>query len=227
MATYHIQLMLVSDTTFSRGDGVAGLLDREVEHDQHGLPYLHGRTLKGLLGEEADNLLDNLEAMGMTIIGSALEEARNNLFGTGGSLTDASADVHFGHAQLPEALRKTVAESMKDPDRRLTQQDVLASLTAVRRQTAVNGDGLPHEGSLRAMRVILRKTVFSSELYGRDLKKEELALLAASVLALRRAGTGRNRGRGQLKADLLDEKGASILQQHYQAFTQLLPEVQS
>ena len=57
--------------------GVAGLIDREVEHDRYGLPYLHGRTLKGLLGEEADNLLYALDPAGIKLKGSALENARN------------------------------------------------------------------------------------------------------------------------------------------------------
>lgn len=229
MASYLIQLTLTSDTTFSRGDGVAGVLDREVEHDELGLPYLHGRTLKGLLGEEADNLLDCLEAMGMTIENSVWEKARYTLFGKGGSKADPNeklgATLHYGHAQLPTSLRETVQLTLeKAKDNLLTRQDVLASLTAVRRQTAVNGDGLPHDGSLRSMRVILRQTVFTAELNGRDLQPIELALLAAAILALRRAGTGRNRGRGQLQADLLDENGDSILQQHYQVFADALPQ---
>lgn len=228
MTIYFIQLTLLSDTTFSRGDGVAGLLDREVEHDELGLPYLHGRTLKGLLGEEADNLLDCIVALNIPL--DAWEKARHNLFGKGGSKADANAklgaNLHYGHAQLPESLRDTVRLTMQAKDNRLTRQDVLASLTAVRRQTAVNGDGLPHDGSLRSMRVILRQTVFTAELNGRTLEKEELALLAASVLALRRAGTGRNRGRGQLQADLLDAKGNSILWEHYRNFANALPEVQ-
>lgn len=227
MATYFVQLTLLSDTTFSRGDGVAGLIDREVEHDQYGLPFLHGRTLKGLLGEEADNLLDVLEASNGPISGSKWETSRNKLFGVGGSTHNTGAALHFGHAQLPKSVRHTVQESLKDKSRRLTRQDVLASLTAVRRQTSVNGDGIPHDGSLRSMRVILRQTTFTAEINGAKLSKEDIALLAASVLALRRAGTGRNRGRGKLKTDLLDNQGNSILQAGYDTFTSLIPEVQS
>ncbi len=222
MASYLIQLTLSSDATFSRGDGVAGVLDREVEHDEWGLPYLHGRTLKGLLGEEADNLLDCMMAMGIVIENSDWEKAHNTLFGKGGSKAGTGAALHYGPAQLPAALRETVQLTMRAEDNRLSRQDVLASLTAVRRQTAVNGDGLPHDGSLRSMRVILRQMVFTAELNGRDLQPTELALLAAAVLALRRAGTGRNRGRGQLQADLLDENGNSILQSHYQVFADAL-----
>jgi CRISPR/Cas system CMR subunit Cmr4 (Cas7 group RAMP superfamily) len=56
MEIYHLKIKLLSDTTFGRGDGVAGLIDQEVEHDANGFPYLRGRTLKGLLSEECDNI---------------------------------------------------------------------------------------------------------------------------------------------------------------------------
>lgn len=218
MTSYQIQLTLLSDTTFSRGDGVAGLIDREVEHDEWGLPFLHGRTLKGLLGEEADNLL-----YALNVNSGSWFEARNSLFGKGGSDNEAGANLHYSHAQLPTDVRVVVQQTLQTSDNLLTRQDVLASLTAVRRQTAVNGDGIPHDGSLRSMRVILRQTVFTAELTcakSDGLSDPELALLSAAVLALRRAGTGRNRGRGQLQADLLDASGQSLLTKGYKLFTE-------
>lgn len=218
---FTIQIELLSDTTFSRGDGVAGLIDREVEYDNVGLPFLHGRTLKGLLGEEADNLLDAMEAGGKQIKGSEWLTARNVLFGQGGSEADERSRLHFSHAQLPEAIRQNVQETMKWEGNRLTAQDVLASLTAVRRQTAIDPDGVQHGGSLRSMRVILRQTRFYAECRCQHvLNSFERTLLAASVLALRRGGTGRNRGRGRLKVDLL-ENGVSILPTEYDNFQKM------
>lgn len=35
MTTLELHLKLLSDATFGRGDGVAGLVDAEVEHDSH------------------------------------------------------------------------------------------------------------------------------------------------------------------------------------------------
>lgn len=232
MTQYQIQLKLLSDTTFSRGDGVAGLVDREVEHDDYGLPYLHGRTLKGLLGEEADNLLDAMKQLDEDAV-DGWRQVRDNLFGTGESgmkintnesRVKVGAIVHYGHAQLPEKLRRTVRLTLtKAEGNRLTRQDVLESLTSVRRQTAVNSDGLPHDGSLRSMRVIVRQTTFTSKLHCSEyLGKKEIALLSAAVMALRRAGTGRNRGRGHLQADLLDAEGNSLLPQGYKTFTEAL-----
>ena len=62
--TAFVRLELLSAATFGRGDGVAGLVDREVEHDSNGFPFLRGRTLKGLLAESAEDLVFALEHQG-------------------------------------------------------------------------------------------------------------------------------------------------------------------
>ena len=64
MTTYLLRLTLDSDATFGRGDGLAGVVDAEVQHDDNGLPYLGGRALKGLLAEECANILFALENSG-------------------------------------------------------------------------------------------------------------------------------------------------------------------
>ncbi len=222
MTDYTLTFVLTREATFARGDGVAGLLDREVAHDEFGLPYLHGRTLKGLLSEEADNLLF---ALGPRADDPApWRAARHALFGRPGSHADGQGMLHVGHARLPAALRQTVQLSLgRDggPGRvgAPGRADVLGALTAVRRQTAVDPTGLPRDNSLRAMRVVIRRTPFAADLTTlRPLSPPEEMLLAAAVLAFRRAGSGRNRGRGQLTADLLRD-GRSILLPRFQEFT--------
>jgi len=96
MSGYWLTFRTVSDTTFGRGDGVAGLLNREVEHDKYGLPFLRGRTLKGLLAEEADNLL---YALGQDDKDSVWRNAHGELFGNPGSNQESGAKVRYGRAQ--------------------------------------------------------------------------------------------------------------------------------
>lgn len=83
MISYMLKIELLSDTTFGRGDGIAGLIDQEVEHDPYGFPYLRGRTLKGLLSEECDNLISTLRDYQ-----SSWETVACDLFGTSGSTLD-------------------------------------------------------------------------------------------------------------------------------------------
>lgn len=201
-----LHLTLLSDATFGRGDGVAGLVDQEVEYDAAtGLPFLRGRTLRGLLVEECANIVAVLPEGTR----QRFDRVAEQLFGAPGSGLGTEGCLIIGAAELPEKVRQAVAVAVEA--KQIHPTAVLDSLTAIRRQTAVDHEsGAPDEGSLRSMRVILRQTRFTAnlELISNDNQVEDdaaLALLAAATLALRRAGTGRNRGRGRLKACLQDE----------------------
>lgn len=204
--SYCLHLILLSDATFGRGDGVAGFIDQEVEHDSYGFPYLRGRTLKGLLSEECDNLMHQLTDQ------SRWQTAAEKLFGKAGSTLDTIAQMHVGDACLPADLRQAVAAQIEnsrasDPER-LTREDVLASLTTIRRQTAIDPQmGVPDSGSLRSARVILRQMRFCAPLqFDTAPEPDLLTLLSVGTLALRRVGSGRNRGRGTVQCHLYQDE---------------------
>ncbi|HAN75613.1 MAG TPA: RAMP superfamily protein [Planktothrix sp. UBA8407] len=211
MSVYTLKIKLLSDTTFGRGDGVAGLIDQEVEHDPYGFPYLRGRTLKGLLSEECDNLLCLIPDPNQHWL-----NARNSLLGTAGSTIETQSRMHVGDACLPEDLRQAVrlqfeqeedAEKQRSIPRSITDKDILSSLTTFRRQTAIDSKNcVAKDKSLRSSRVVLRELCFTApitlNLKPSDDSEKILALLAVSVLALRRVGSGRNRGRGHVKCTL-------------------------
>ncbi len=209
-----LKFELLSAATFGRGDGLPGLVDREVEHDRNGLPFLRGRTLRGLLAEETDGLLDML---GIDRSQTQHDErkkkwkdAGDRLLGIGGRMTDETGIMRVGDACLPEGVRRLIAVSLEARQQAtggLTPTDVLESLTAIRRQTAMTPFGAPETASLRAMRVVLPGTIFEARLtFDHSPNERERALLAASILAWRRAGTGRNRGRGRLRAWIQDDE---------------------
>jgi hypothetical protein len=214
-----MKIKLLSDTTFGRGDGVAGLIDQEVEHDPFGFAYLRGRTLKGLLSEECDNLIAML-----TNHKQDWERVACNLFGTLGSTIGTMGAVHVGDACLPEDLRQAVAFQIND--KTLTETEVLDSLTTIRRQTSINSQsGTSDEGSLRSFRVVLRDLCFTADLIFEKMPSDEmLSLVAVGSLALRRLGSGRNRGRGHVQCTLHDEKGDDITHDYANYFGQEIKE---
>lgn len=210
-----LQLTLSSDATFGRGEGVAGLIDTEVEHDEYGLPFLRGRTLKGLLVEECANLLFALEGQGSPVL-AEFECAARFLFGRAGSTLEDDARMHVGAAQLPAELHAAVKAEVER--KHLTAAEVLESLTGIRRQTSLDEEThAPEEASLRSSRVILRETTFTAPLkFDEEPDHKAMALLVACIKSLRRAGTGRNRGRGRLTATLID---AGMMQKGWAYFT--------
>ncbi|RUS98580.1 hypothetical protein DSM106972_079660 [Dulcicalothrix desertica PCC 7102] len=214
MSTYQLLIKLLSDTTFGRGDGVAGLIDQEVEHDSSGFPYLRGRTLKGLLSEECDNLVSVLPGD----IRSSWENVACRLFGTPGSTLATIGEMHVGDACLPDDLREVVAWQIKNEE--LTDKDVLDSLTTIRRQTAINYQTcVADKGSLRSFRVVIRALEFKADLLFENQPNEELlSLLAVSALALQRVGSGRNRGRGHVQCTLHDGAGEDITHKYAKQF---------
>lgn len=206
METCRLCLILKSDTTLGRGEGVAGLVDAEIEHDRYGLPYLRGRTLKGLLAEEGANLLFSLNSSEAY---QEWEKEAHFLFGRPGSTLEDDARMHVGDARLPADLRAVVKADIAS--KRYTPNEVLESLTAIRRQTAMDESGVPDPGSLRSSRVILRETPLEAPLYFADPPEERaLALLAACAQALRRVGVGRNRGCGRVEARLCTPEGDTV-----------------
>lgn len=188
-----IKITLKSAATFGRGDGVPGLVDREIEHDANGFPFLRGKTLKGLLAESAENVVYSLSKFANNK--EEWKDAKKQLFGEGGRGLEERGSLHIGDAQLPADLR----EAAKD----WSKEDVLYSLTGIRRQTAINAEGGPDHASLRSMRVLLPGITLEAPIHFDTLPSErQLQLLTAAVLDFRRAGTGRNRGRGWLNAEL-------------------------
>lgn len=212
MITYWLRFNLESDATFGRGDGVPGLIDQDVALDADGCPYANGRTLKGLLSEVCADLL---HALGTNA--TAWQPAADSLFGVPGSTETVQGIMHVGRGQLPAALRLAIHDEVSTG--KWTRDEVTHTLTAVRRQTAVEVDGVPDPHTLRATRVILRGTSFEAPLdFARPLEDKEKGWVAACVKGLRRAGTARNRGRGRLDAYMQDQAGTILSDTWYEAF---------
>jgi CRISPR/Cas system CSM-associated protein Csm3 (group 7 of RAMP superfamily) len=211
----NLVIKLLSDTTFGRGDGVAGLVDEEIEYDSMtGLPIIRGRTLKGLLVEECANILYALQYQSNNANFQKIRDAAKWLFGEGGSTLNEGAHMRIGRGELPTDLRqyvlsllenasekKSSAEPSQESSGEYTVTQILDSLTTIRRQTAVNEvTGTPEDGSLRASRVALRDLTFRAVLdFDQKPNQIHLALLAACASCIRRVGSGRNRGRGRVE----------------------------
>ncbi len=181
-----IRLKLESAATFGRGDGVAGLTDVEIEHDRFGLPYLHGRTLKGLLAESAGNVVYALELQGK----KGWRKTKEKLFGRPGQGIKEQGILHIGDACIPANLKALIEQELTSQESDLKPDDMLYSLTGIRTQTAINPGGGPDHASLRSMRVVLKGVVLEAPLvFDKDPPCPCLELLTAATMDFRRAGT--------------------------------------
>jgi len=215
MTIYQLKIQLLSDSTFGRGDGLAGLIDQEVEHDFYGFPYLRGRTLKGLLSEECDNLIAMVSPDENQLY---WENIACTLFGRPGSTLEDMGVMHVGDACLPNDLHEVVGWEIKQ--KTLTNKEVLDSLTTIRRQTAINLEsGIADNGSLRSFRAVIRQLEFKADLLFETPPNDSiLSVLSAGTLALRHIGSGRNRGRGYVRCTLHDSSEQEITKYYINLF---------
>ena len=185
-----IQVDLLSDAAFSRGEGTAGVVDVEVEHDDLGLPFLGGKTLRGLLRDSW---------LSMRHCFPELAQAAERIFGPEGDCQERSI-VHIGDAVVDGTTRQWIEAAVKRENHPISPMDVLEALTDIRRQTSEERTtGAPAETTLRSVRVIVRGLTLRAPLHWlADPTDHEIRCLALALLATRHAGLGRTRGRGHI-----------------------------
>lgn len=163
------------------GSGLAAGADADalVIKDKDRLPYIPGRTIKGLLREAASAITDDLEAVDM-------------VFGISGN--DANHKVgasFFSNAVLPSAERKYILE-----------QKLQSLLYESFASTSIDENGIAKDHSLRKI-----ETVVPCKLEGVILSVPENALqkVEDAMSFIKRLGTGRNRGYGRCKITIKKE----------------------
>jgi len=213
-----------SDGCFGSGEGLAAAIDLETAYERDsGLPRIPAKTIKGLVVEAVADLIYAAPQSRQT----SLRQSAEKLFGNGGSHLSGGGVLRFGDGRLPEELRQAILYKFANQGSgiRLTPQDVLDSLTAIRRQTAIDDiSGVPDKGSLRSLRLVLRETEFSSEIHmAGKLDADDIELLCAGVLTVHRGGAGRNRGKGRMEMRLFDEL-EDITEDHAKKWVEKLKE---
>lgn len=195
MPTYTLEITLQSDAAFGMGAGVSGLVDSEVQQTAFGLPTLSGRSIKGLLVNECSEILYALPDAQQ----AHWKAVAATLFGRRGD-TQRKSTLFVGDAGIAPDLAAYLVKENK-----LSKQEILDALTDIRYQTAVNERGAPRDETLRAVRVLISGlTLYAALTFSAEPSADEKALLASCVLALRRAGLGRTRGKGKLSAKITD-----------------------
>jgi len=186
-----IQIDLLSDSAFSRGEGTAGLVDVEVEHDEWGLPFLGGKTIRGLLRDSW---------LSMQHCFPDLVPSAGRVFGLEADCEESSI-LHIGDAVVDEETRCWIKAAESRQNHPISPAAVLEALTDIRRQTSEERHtGAPAEATLRAVRVIVRGLTLRAPLHWLvEPTPSDVRCLSLALLATRHAGLGRNRGRGHIR----------------------------
>lgn len=179
MSTIKYEIEFFSNWHCGSGLAAGADVDALVIKDNNELPYVPGRTLKGLLREAACVL-------------SADKEAINQIFGVSGDeeghMTGTS---FFGNATLPTAEYQYIVE-----------QGLASHLYQTFASTRIDENGIAKDNTLRKI-----ETVVPCKLEGEILNVPEGAvkMVEDAMHYIKRMGTGRNRSYGRCRISIRKE----------------------
>lgn len=204
-----IRITLKSDLCAGSGEATGVAVDKDLCISQAGLPYIPARRLKGCLREAAELL----QRMGCP------DASAPNIEALFGSSAGVEGCLDLRDALLPDAeimerwLRSGLPNQLREAAAPL---NVARLFTCVRGQTKLK-DGVAETGTLRYTRVLNhysallpeQETFLEAKVSLRsgsaDADPGSLALLLEKACkALRHLGSMRNRGLGEIRAELLD-----------------------
>ncbi len=163
------------------GQSAGADVDALVVKDAAGLPYVPGRTVKGLLRDAAETLVRYGE-------GSA--EMVEKVFGCfDGKDHAVQASAFFSDATLSEAIKSRMDALLAD--------NFYRSVTS----TEIDADGIANDKSLRKMEVVIPCTLTGTVLH---LPDDCAELLEKAFQYVKRLGTGRHHGFGRCQFSMED-----------------------
>lgn len=180
MKTLNYKIKFLSPWHCGSGLAAGADVDLLVIKDRHRLPYIPGKTIKGLVREwaEAINSLHSLST----------EEVFNDSFGVE---AQSQGCLFFTNAELPKDI---CAAIVKD----CAQDYMYMSISS----TKIKEDGIAEEHSLRKI-----EAAIPCELEGfiSGIPDEMYELLSLSLQAVKHIGVNRNRGLG--RCDIILKEG--------------------
>lgn len=173
METMKYQVVFFSNWHCGSGQTSGSDLDALVIKDADRLPFIPGKTIKGLLREAAANLLYYQEKS---------EEVVDELFGS----IHCQGRLHFSNVTLSDALIQSLTM-----DQTISAAMLYQSFAA----TAIGDDGIAKDHSLRRIETVVPCTLYG-EIAGFETEEQE-RLMEQALGLVKRLGLGRNRGYGR------------------------------
>jgi len=176
MITIKYEIEFFSNWHCGSGLAAGADVDALVIKDKNGLPYVPGRTLKGLLRDAASTLCDDKKTIS-TIFGVSGDEDNHQI-----------GSSFFGNATLPHAEYQYIVE-----------QGLAPHLYQTFASTRIDENGIAKDNTLRKI-----ETVVPCKLEGEILNVPDDAeqTIEDAICFIKRMGTGRNRGYGRCKVSI-------------------------
>lgn len=189
------------------GTGKGSHIDSDIIVDENGLPIFPGRRLKGLLRESA---LEVMEMFDLSELREFISMEIDEIFGS----ETKAASIRIDNLYPPD-YHQTIAclsYGKQNYPQLINKETIINALTNIRQQTSLDENGVAREGSLRSIRIL--KSPYNFTGYIEIIATENQAaienLLALTCLNLRRVGSNRNRGWGEIAISLYSSAGDNL-----------------
>ncbi len=187
-----IQYTVSFFTYWHCSSGVVGGPDASntVIKDESNLPFIPGKTLKGLIREAAEDFLPILygEVFSRQFV--------VDIFGPDSNAFDYdNQSSHFANATLPAPVKAGI-----EPEDTTLLYDLLAS-------TAIDKEGQAKDGSLRQIEVCVPMSLTAKILDFPD-KPQYLEALEKCLMGIKQMGSDRTRGLGRCQFSLIQNEEA-------------------
>lgn len=236
MRKYKLKLTLESEAIFNSGEEEQNLVNNKVLADEYGFVYFHAKTLKGQMRKRAKwlgNILadikkkDKIEDYEKSIVklfGSKYrgnENAENFDGKKDGNQNDEILGYNnrgimtLSNLELSKEIRdyfKAINEvKEEDIDYKITPYDMIEAQTNKRTRIQIDNNGIAKDKMMMTYHAIKDGLEFYSEInLLEDIDIKDLTALNAIVNSLESIGSSIKRGRGKIKAELLDRNGDRV-----------------
>lgn len=219
MKKYKITVELLSQALIGSGEGFGAVIDTDIVFDDSGIPWVPSKRIKGCLRDSATEVCEILGSSGINYIplDKEIRHKENNdkkdqsefkivneLFGTSGSDEPSPLYISNLNVQGYEELKEWIGYLRQSYPLIINPEAIRKTYTQIRQQTSIDENGTAKEHSLRTLRVARKGLVFEGEIELEEEREEFVRLLYLACLNLRRFGTKRNRGFGEIKCRLLE-----------------------
>jgi CRISPR/Cas system CSM-associated protein Csm3 (group 7 of RAMP superfamily) len=198
--TIKYKITFLSDWHAGSGLGSGANADAVVIKDKHNLPYLPGKTIKGLLKDALHDIMDVQpdsikKEMVDKLFGCEIKKKKEeNIEEVEDFKTKSTVQgqLFFSNAEIVDIEKMEISEEM------------IPFLYRNLASTTIGENGVAKEGSLRSMEVCVPLELNGQIVHTEDFKPEERALLEKAIKWTRGLGSNRNRGLGRCQIQIID-----------------------
>lgn len=211
MKRYELQITLKSPALIGSGEGSGSLIDSDIVFDDIGIPYIPSKRIKGCLRDSAIEICEMFKRANLPYIDLGPDDTENGfrlvsgVFGKPGQ--EKPASVFFSNLTIEdyEANRDWFIYLINEYKGVVSRESLIDTFTELRQQTAIDEEsGTAEEHSLRTIRVAKEGIVFTGAIDVESDNDDAIKLLSFACKNLRRFGTKRNRGFGEIECKLFE-----------------------